>query len=148
MTHATENGDTYGLTRFNALSHGVLSRYTILPWESQDEYQQLLAALIVEHAPQGPTEEHLVEEVAGVIWRKRRLRLGEAAIHRDRLKRTFGEFSDTAESALAHLGEIKEVESVAEALQATDADTAEAAMAHLGEVKEAESAIAVDVNSV
>jgi hypothetical protein len=40
----------------NALRHGVLSRYTVLPWEHADEYQ--------DHAPQGPTEEHLVEEIA------------------------------------------------------------------------------------
>jgi hypothetical protein len=41
---------------------------------------------VAEHAPQGPTEEHLVEELAHIIWRKRRLRLPEAAAHR----RAFG----------------------------------------------------------
>ena len=35
------------------------------------------SALVAEHAPQGPTEEHLVEEVAGILWRKRRLRLSK-----------------------------------------------------------------------
>jgi isochorismate hydrolase len=69
----------YELTRFNALRHGVLSRYTVLPWEDADEYRALLEALVSEHIPQGPTEEHLVEEVAGILWRKRRLRLAEAA---------------------------------------------------------------------
>jgi hypothetical protein len=34
-----------------------------------------------EHGPHGPTEEHLVEEIAGILWRKRRLRLAEAAAH-------------------------------------------------------------------
>jgi hypothetical protein len=67
---------SYESTRFNALRHGALSRYTVLPWEDESEYRTLLDALLREHAPQGPTEEHLVEEVAGVIWRKRRLRLG------------------------------------------------------------------------
>ncbi len=42
----------------------------------------VVAALVAEHAPQGPTEEHLVEELAGILWRKRRLRLAEAAAHR------------------------------------------------------------------
>jgi hypothetical protein len=28
----------YGMTRFNALQHGVLSRYTVLPWEDEAEY--------------------------------------------------------------------------------------------------------------
>ena len=70
------------ITRFNALRHGVLSRYTVLPWENADEYQALVASLVAEHRPHGPTEEHLVEELAGVLWRKRRLWLAEAAAHR------------------------------------------------------------------
>ena len=60
------------ITRFNALRHGVLSRYTVLPWENADEYRTLVAALVAEHGPQGPTEEHLVEELASILWRKRR----------------------------------------------------------------------------
>jgi hypothetical protein len=62
-------------TRFNALRHGILSGYAVLPWEDRSEYEALLAGLVAEYAPQGPTEEHLVEELAGVIWRKRHLRL-------------------------------------------------------------------------
>jgi hypothetical protein len=68
--------------RFNALRHGVLSRYTVLPWEDADEYRASLEGLVAEHTPQGPTEEHLVEELAGILWRKRRLRLAELAVHR------------------------------------------------------------------
>src|SRR4051795_11014032 len=79
-------GRGYGVTRFNALRHGVLSRYTVLPWEDAEEYRRLLAALVAEHAPSGPTEEHLVEELAGVGWRKRRLRLAEAAANRQALE--------------------------------------------------------------
>jgi hypothetical protein len=55
------------ITRFNALRHGVLSRYTVLPWENANEYQAIVEALVAEHAPQGPTEEHLVEEIAGIL---------------------------------------------------------------------------------
>jgi hypothetical protein len=29
--------DAYEITRCNALRHGVLSRYTVLPWEDVDE---------------------------------------------------------------------------------------------------------------
>ena len=77
---------SYGTTRFNALRHGVLSRYTVLPWEDEAEYQSLLAALVAEHAPEGPTEEHLVEELAGIIWRKRRVRIAEASVFRQKLR--------------------------------------------------------------
>jgi hypothetical protein len=57
------------ITRFNAVRHGVLSRYTVLPWGDAAEYRDLVASFVVEHAPQGPTEEHLVEELAGILWR-------------------------------------------------------------------------------
>ena len=39
-TLPVETGGT-DITRFNALRHGVLSRYTVLPWESADEYRAL-----------------------------------------------------------------------------------------------------------
>ena len=29
------------LTRFNALRHGILSRYTVLPWEDADDIEPL-----------------------------------------------------------------------------------------------------------
>jgi hypothetical protein len=100
----------YELTRFNALRHGVLSRYTVLPWENADEYSALLDALVAEHSPLGPTEEHLVEELAGILWRKRRLRLAEnAAFHRG----LAGVVSDqqTVGAALIHIKVEKEAAS-------------------------------------
>jgi hypothetical protein len=91
------------ITRFNALRHGVLSRYTVLPWESADEYWAVVEALVAEHVPQGPTEEHLVEEIAGILWRKRRLRLAEAAAHRRGLEGTLASYRETVKVALVHL---------------------------------------------
>jgi len=52
-------GGNYELSRLNALQHGVLSQHTVLPWEDREEYLALLEALVAEHKPQGPTEEHL-----------------------------------------------------------------------------------------
>jgi hypothetical protein len=112
-------------TRFNALRHGVLSRYTVLPWEDADEYHALVAALVAEHAPQGPTEEHLVEELAGILWRKRRLRLAEAAAHRRGLEEALEPRRDTAKAAVVHLDAIDESRDVGEAIRATTADTEE-----------------------
>jgi hypothetical protein len=111
------------ITRFNALRHGVLSRYTVLPWENADEYCALVAALVAEHAPQGPTEEHLVEEVAGILWRKRRLRLAEAAAHRRGLDDTFAPYRETAKVALVHLDATGQSERVVDAIRATATDT-------------------------
>jgi hypothetical protein len=115
----------YELARFNALRHGVLSQHTVLPWEDGDEYSTLLEALVAEHKPQGPTEEHLVEELAGVIWRKRRLRLGESAAHHRALKRASDPYQHTAEAALINVAEEVEADSVFDAIRATEGQTAE-----------------------
>ena len=69
----------YDNVRFNALKHGVLSRHTVLAHEDGAEFGDLLAALVAEHQPAGPTETHLVEELAGAIWRKRRVLQAEGA---------------------------------------------------------------------
>ena len=111
------------VTRFNALRHGVLSRYTVLPWEDADEYRAVVAALVAEHGPQGPTEEHLVEELAGILWRKRRLRLAEAAAHRRGLNGTLSSYRDTVKVALVHLDATGQSERVVDAIRATAADT-------------------------
>jgi hypothetical protein len=116
--------ESYEVTRFNALKHGVLSHDTVLPWENESEYCTLLDALIAEHRPQGPTEEHLVEELAGIIWRKRRLRLAEAAAHHRGLE-TIARGRDTVAAALSHLSAGKPSERVLDAIQATPIETDE-----------------------
>jgi hypothetical protein len=118
----------YDETRFNALQHGVLSRYAVLPWEDRGEYQALLGALVAEHVPRGPTEEHLVEELAGVVWRKRRLRIAEGAIYRDKLRKdTVSGFEPEqipGAALLPLIGSRKVKADIPKALSATPADTA------------------------
>jgi hypothetical protein len=46
----------------------------------------LLAALTDEHQPAGMTERHLIEELATIIWRKRRVLLAEGAKINEGLK--------------------------------------------------------------
>ncbi|WP_194270023.1 hypothetical protein [Candidatus Methylospira mobilis] len=73
----------YGSVRFNALKHGILSQHVVLGHEDKNEFDNLLSALIIEYQPGGPTEMHLVEELAGIMWRKKRVLLAEgAAINR------------------------------------------------------------------
>jgi hypothetical protein len=114
------------LVRFNATRHGVLSRYAVLPWEDADEYDAVLAAFREEHAPQGPTEEHLVEELAGIVWRKRRLRLAEGAAHRKGLYKTMDTYSSTVRVALAHLHKGEGTEGVEDAIRDTPAGARDA----------------------
>jgi len=121
---ANASGD-YGASRLNAVRHGILSRHTVLPWEDETEYQSLLDALLAEHSPNGPTEEHLVEELAGIFWRKGRLRLAELAAHHRGLEDTTAPFRDTVKAALAHLGTGKQIEGVSDAIRATPEETTE-----------------------
>ena len=76
----------YAAVRFNALKHGVLSRHVVLPHEDRIEFDELRDALVFEHQPSGATELHLVEELAGVLWRKRRVLMAEGAKINEGLK--------------------------------------------------------------
>lgn len=87
---ATNAGDTsqssYEPVRYNAMKHGILSRLAVLAHEDAGEFADLLAALIEEHNPAGMTERHLIEELAAIIWRKRRVLLAEGARINEGLK--------------------------------------------------------------
>jgi hypothetical protein len=117
--------DNYEFARFNALRHGVLSKHAVLPWEDPEEYSRLLEALVAEHKPQGPTEEHFVEELGGIIWRKRRLRLGDKAAHHRALMRATDHYQHTAKAALIDVAGDVEDETIDDAIRATEEQTAE-----------------------
>jgi hypothetical protein len=76
----------YEPVRFNAMKHGILSKLAVLAHEDHAEFADLLAALIDEHRPGGITERHLIEELATIIWRKRRVLLAEGAKINEGLK--------------------------------------------------------------
>ena len=56
-----------------ALGHGLFSTCTVLPGESVEEFDAMHAQLVADYEPQGPIEIDIVESLAGVLWRKRRL---------------------------------------------------------------------------
>ena len=85
----------------------------------------VVEGLLAEHGPHGPTEEHLVEEIAGIMWRKRRLRLAEAAAHRRGLEGTLAAYRQTVKVALVHLDTTGQSERVADAIRTTAGDTEE-----------------------
>jgi hypothetical protein len=63
--------------------------------------------------------------VACILWRKRRLRLAEAAAHRRSLGDTLEPYRKTVKAALVHLDATDESERVVDAIRATPEDTAE-----------------------
>jgi hypothetical protein len=130
----------YGRSKLNATKHGVLSQHLLLPWEDRDELEALHEALVAEHAPEGPTEHHLVGEIAGIIWRKQRLVLAEAAAYRAGLRKavSYGPSYDSVSSrALAHLNERDVSADVSKAIRATPHDAAD----DRAEIEEAEAGV-------
>jgi hypothetical protein len=63
----------------NAIKHGIFSGVTLLPGESPAKYQSHWEGLRVSLQPQGQAEELLVEKLASLTWRHRRLLLAEGA---------------------------------------------------------------------
>jgi len=67
----------------------------LLAWESADEFAELWQAYLAGHDPVGPAETGLVEQLVSLDWRRRRLRLGERALHMASLGRaTSGDRND------------------------------------------------------
>src|SRR6516225_3566975 len=70
----------------NALKHGAFSRELILPGESRKDYERLLAELEAEYSPSGPTETYLVNRLASLLWRERRLQVYRQAMLENRVR--------------------------------------------------------------
>ncbi len=66
-------------SKHNATTHGIFSRVALLAGESQSEFDSLLEGLRRYFHPKGTLEEILVEKLARLIWRYRRLLTAEVA---------------------------------------------------------------------
>jgi hypothetical protein len=82
-----------------------------------------VTALVAEHAPQGPTEEHLVEEIASIMWRKRPAPPGRGRRPPAGARRNAGALSRNGQAALVHLDTTGQSERVVDAIRASAADT-------------------------
>ncbi len=67
-------------SRLNARKHGLTSKMLIIVGECADEFDELRAELLEQFDPQSAFECELVERVAGLLWRLRRMPFFEAAI--------------------------------------------------------------------
>ena len=116
----------YEPVRFNAMKHGILSRLAVLAHEDHAEFDDLLAALIDEHRPGGMTERHLIEELATIIWRKRRVLLAEGAKINEGLKNAASSSKSVMASAAPfQRGMADEQSDVREFMDATPEEIAE-----------------------
>ncbi len=64
----------------NHTKHGLTGRRVVLKSENQAEYDELLAALLQDYAPQSAIEVELVHEIANNSWRLRRADRVEAEL--------------------------------------------------------------------
>lgn len=62
-------------------------RVGLLPWESEEDFEALFQDYVQTYPPRGPAEASLVEQLVWLDWRRRRLRLGERALHMASLER-------------------------------------------------------------
>ena len=66
----------------NNLRHGLAQGFTLLPWESQEEFHQLLEGLRADYQPTTATETLLIEKMAQHHWLSRRaLALQDMCFH-------------------------------------------------------------------
>jgi hypothetical protein len=62
-----------------AFKHGGHSAVSVLPGENRAAFEKLHEDLIVEYDPSGPLEQHIVQELARLIWRRAHLSIFHAA---------------------------------------------------------------------
>ena len=67
-------------SRLNSRKHGLTAKMLIISGEDADDFDELRTELMEQHDPQTAMEAELVERLAGILWRLRRVPLFEAAI--------------------------------------------------------------------
>jgi len=65
-------------SKHNALKYGIFSKVVVLKTESKAEFEDMLNGLSNYHQPEGTLEEILVEKLAALFWRERRLILADS----------------------------------------------------------------------
>jgi hypothetical protein len=67
-------------SRLNARTHGLTAKHLLVGDEDEASFNELRAELMEQHHPQAPLEAELVDRLAGILWRLRRVPFFEAAI--------------------------------------------------------------------
>jgi hypothetical protein len=85
-------------SKHNALKHGIFSNAILLTSEWRDKYDSLLSGLCEHFGPVGTLEEVLVEKLAVLIWRYRRLIMTETAEIKGMCDRFFFDFNSDSKT--------------------------------------------------
>src|SRR6476620_8801755 len=92
-------------SRLNSRKHGLTAKTLIIVGENDEDFEELRSALFEQYDPQSALEFELVERLAGILWRLRRVPLFEAGILDARhasvsdydLERDYDELAETDE---------------------------------------------------
>jgi hypothetical protein len=82
----------------NALKHGIFSNAILLTSEWSEKYGSLLSGLRDDRKPKGTLEEVLVDKLAVLIWRYRRLIMTETAEIKGMCDRYFFDFNSDSKT--------------------------------------------------
>jgi len=66
-------------SKYNASKHGIFSKVVLLPGESREEFRSFRNGIRGDLQPVGTLEINIVDEIAVVQWRKRRMLIAEGA---------------------------------------------------------------------
>jgi len=66
-------------SRYNAIKRGIFAKDVLLSHESAAEFESLIKGYREDFQPQGMHETLLVENLATIVWRRKRLLQAEAA---------------------------------------------------------------------
>ena len=91
-------------TRFNGVQHGLTGKQTVIPGESQEEYDKFHAEFLRDLNPQSAIERMLAERTIAAAWRLQRFQRMEAAYFDDRVNSYLEDNPEASpDSALAFL---------------------------------------------
>jgi hypothetical protein len=91
-------------TRFNGVQHGLTSKKTVIPGESQQEYDEYQARFLRDLNPQSAIERMLADRTIAAAWRLQRFQRIEAAYFDDRVNAYLEDNPEAIpDSALAYL---------------------------------------------
>jgi hypothetical protein len=91
-------------TRFNGVRHGLTSKQTVIPGESQEEYDEYQARFLRDLNPQSAIERMLADRIIAAAWRLQRFQRMEAAYFDDRVNSYLEDNPEAGpDSALAFL---------------------------------------------
>jgi len=100
------------VTSFNALRHGLTSDAPVIPGvESYEEWLAYREAIVADSAPQGAMESALVDLIASLFWRRRRVPRYECAmidVGRGRVESDFAQLQSPGEPPSVEEAKLRE----------------------------------------